>query len=165
MISEPEPGKAPYEINIAKGVSAAQPTASEAKGPSTSARRDPSMLSPEMSRYLRHIELIQQAPRCEHMKANGVRCGSPALRGKQFCYFHHRLRIPKTRTQLPPLEDANAIQCAIMQIADAVLRKELDRATANTLLYALQTAAGNLKRVKFEPGVLAFAGNEIGVGF
>lgn len=27
---------------------------------------------------------------CRHIKANGVRCGSPALRGKPRCYFHDR---------------------------------------------------------------------------
>jgi hypothetical protein len=52
---------------------------------------------------------------------------------------------------LPPLEDANGVQCAIMQVAHAVLHKQIDRLTANTLLYALQTAASNLKRVRFEP--------------
>jgi len=28
--------------------------------------------------------------RCEHIKTNGTQCGSPALRGKHFCYFHKR---------------------------------------------------------------------------
>jgi hypothetical protein len=29
-------------------------------------------------------------PQCQHIKLNGVRCGSPALRGKDLCYFHNR---------------------------------------------------------------------------
>jgi hypothetical protein len=28
---------------------------------------------------------------CTHIKVTGVRCGSPALRGEQFCYFHQRM--------------------------------------------------------------------------
>src|SRR5579863_7478587 len=28
---------------------------------------------------------------CTHIKVSGVRCGSPALRREQFCYFHQRL--------------------------------------------------------------------------
>ncbi len=31
-------------------------------------------------------------PTCHHLKANGVWCGSPALRGHRFCYFHHQWR-------------------------------------------------------------------------
>lgn len=27
-------------------------------------------------------------PLCRHIKANGLRCESPALRGETFCYFH-----------------------------------------------------------------------------
>src|SRR5579864_2557852 len=26
---------------------------------------------------------------CEHVKSNGVRCASPALRGEKLCFFHH----------------------------------------------------------------------------
>src|SRR5271166_6951666 len=28
---------------------------------------------------------------CTHIKVNGVPCGSPALRGEAFCYFHQRM--------------------------------------------------------------------------
>ena len=27
---------------------------------------------------------------CDHLKLDGVPCGSPALRGKKLCYYHHR---------------------------------------------------------------------------
>ncbi len=27
-------------------------------------------------------------PRCTHIKTNGTQCGSPALRGRRFCFFH-----------------------------------------------------------------------------
>lgn len=29
---------------------------------------------------------------CRHIRANGTRCGSPALRGEALCYFHRRDR-------------------------------------------------------------------------
>ncbi len=29
-----------------------------------------------------------QAPRCQHIKFNGERCGCPALQGKPVCRFH-----------------------------------------------------------------------------
>jgi hypothetical protein len=28
-------------------------------------------------------------PECEHIKSNGIRCGSPAMRGAKLCFFHH----------------------------------------------------------------------------
>ena len=38
---------------------------------------------------------------CTHIKVTGVRCGSPTLRGEQFCYFHQRMiRTSKARTRV-----------------------------------------------------------------
>ena len=34
---------------------------------------------------------------CEHIKDNGSTCGSPALTGYSFCFFHQRLRQPRHR--------------------------------------------------------------------
>ncbi|HYL13004.1 MAG TPA: hypothetical protein VEV41_08205 [Terriglobales bacterium] len=43
-------------------------------------------------------------PICEHIKNDGIRCGSPALRGRSFCYFHKRWRETHSRRFLaaPP---------------------------------------------------------------
>ena len=38
---------------------------------------------------------------CTHIKVTGVRCGSPALRGEQFCYFHQRML--RMRIEIPTL--------------------------------------------------------------
>ena len=45
---------------------------------------------------------------CTHIKVTGVRCGSPALRGEQFCYFHQRMLCSVRLPQLPrpPLRPA-----------------------------------------------------------
>jgi hypothetical protein len=32
------------------------------------------------------------AARCRHIKVNGTQCGSPALRNKIFCFYHHKDR-------------------------------------------------------------------------
>ena len=57
---------------------------------------------------------------CTHIKVTGVRCGSPALRGEQFCYFHQRMvrgvRTPP-QARLHPItliEDEESIQSALM---------------------------------------------------
>ena len=96
---------------------------------------------------------------CEHIKANGLRCGSPALRQRRYCYFHfcaHDLRRrrrqhPNAPFVLPLLEDANSIQMAIQQVAEAVLEERIDNKRAGLLLFACQTAACNLKNCDFEP--------------
>ena len=34
---------------------------------------------------------------CQHTKDNGVLCGSPAMRGKHYCYFHLEVLIRRQR--------------------------------------------------------------------
>ena len=36
-------------------------------------------------------------PECRHIKTSGGKCGSPALRGQPYCYFHSRLRERATQ--------------------------------------------------------------------
>ena len=102
---------------------------------------------------------MSTVPNCQHIKTNGLQCGSPALHGHNHCYFHcqqYDLRRRKRNAkppacELPPLEDANAIQVAVMEIARALLEDRLELRRASLLLYALQIASSNLKRVNFEP--------------
>jgi hypothetical protein len=101
------------------------------------------------------------APRCRHIKVNGTQCGSPAFRNKNFCFYHQRDR-PLTvecysegpyasgEIALPLFEDAHSIQTVIRQVVQMVLQKRLERKTASLLLYALQIASSNLKRMELE---------------
>ncbi len=102
---------------------------------------------------------------CEHIKTNGEFCGSPALRGRAYCFFHlgimgRRLRMQKHimlgeyhHLQLPTLEDANSIQMALMQVMEALLRDQIDNKVAGLLLYGLQIASSNLQQgANFEQG-------------
>ena len=121
-----------------------------------------------ISRIPRQAAKVRQ---CEHIKANGEFCGSPALRGRRYCYFHlthigRRLRAERVHAQavgasaesnaapleLPPFEDAGSIQIALMQVVDAILQNRLDTKRAGLVLYALQTASCNLNNgAAFEP--------------
>ncbi len=100
---------------------------------------------------------------CEHVKANGHFCGSPAMRGRSYCFFHiidigRRLRLQRyfdhglqaPAIELPLLEDAASIQLALVQVTDALLKGTLDRKTAGLVLYSLQTASLNLRNVQKE---------------
>jgi hypothetical protein len=102
------------------------------------------------------------APRCRHIKVSGTQCGSPALRNKNFCFYHQQDRpiavdcfynpdeYSTGEIILSPFEDAHSIQSVIRQIVQMVLQKRLERKTASLLLYALQIASSNLKRMEHE---------------
>ena len=107
------------------------------------------------------IAPAHRASRCHHIKSNGVRCGSPALRDEIYCYFHRIWRSQPDRQpyrpdpngalyNLPLLEDADGVQMALQQVLDSVLANKMDLRRANTLLYGLQTAAANVKRTEFD---------------
>jgi hypothetical protein len=92
------------------------------------------------------------------LKLDGIRCNSPAVRGKKRCYFHEqlqRMRRPARSAsaraaviELPPLEDALSIQAALMQVTRAILNDQISDKKAGLLLYALQTAATNLRTIE-----------------
>jgi hypothetical protein len=101
------------------------------------------------------------APRCRHIKVSGAQCGSPSLRNKNFCFYHQQNRpisaacyydqpYPMGEIELPAFEDAHAIQTVIRQVVQMVLQKRLEQKTAKLLLYALQIASTNLKRMELE---------------
>jgi hypothetical protein len=103
---------------------------------------------------------MNDIPRCQHVKVNGIQCGSPALRRKRFCYFHENYRQTQARlledesknriSNFPLLEDANSIQVAVMHVIHLLGSGKMDTKVAGLMLYALQTASANMKRVSFE---------------
>ena len=101
-----------------------------------------------------------EAPRCRHIKVSGAQCGSPALRSKSFCFYHQERPLmvpcyydrdyPLGEINLPLFEDAHSVQSVIRQVVQMVMQKRLERETAGLLLYALQIASSNLKRMDLE---------------
>jgi hypothetical protein len=93
--------------------------------------------------------------RCTHIQITGHRCGSPALKKEYFCYFHTRMiKGVQTRvdSQIHPIaliENAEAIQAAIMHMIDAVLKGTIDNKRANIVLKALHIAVRNSRNVYF----------------
>jgi hypothetical protein len=81
------------------------------------------------------------------------RCGSPAMRGKPFCYFHHRLRetwiLPGHPDYEPPiLEDEYSLQISLSHVHRALSKNLICLDQARLMLYGLQLAAANLKHLK-----------------
>ena len=103
---------------------------------------------------------MDDVPRCQHVKVNGVQCGSPALRRRRRCYFHEGVRIERVKVKedqflqrgfdMPVLEDGNAVQIALMKVLQMLVRGTMDAKTAGLMLYGLQTASANLKNTDFE---------------
>jgi hypothetical protein len=104
---------------------------------------------------------LENVNRCRHVKVNGTQCGSPALRRRRLCFFHVRCQEQRARIAgsqfgqarfvVPLLEDANAVQLALMQVMQLLGSGQMDHRTAGLMLYALQTASVNLRNTQFEP--------------
>ncbi len=92
-----------------------------------------------------------QFPAASTFKFNGIQCGSPALRSKNFCYFHNRIRYQRPDYDIPVLEDANSVQFAVMEVVRGLMEDQIDAKKAALVLYGLQIASINLKHVSFEP--------------
>jgi len=93
---------------------------------------------------------------CSHIKVNGIRCGSPALRQEVFCYFHQRMirgvRTPP-KSRLHPIanfEDAQAIQASLMEVVNALVRNQIDVPRARLVLRALSIAVRNAGKTHFD---------------
>jgi len=90
---------------------------------------------------------------CEHIRISGQRCGSPALRGEARCYFHNTVRNPYGGIPMP--EDAASIQIGLNRVIRNLEAEPPTTKTYALMLYALQTASANLKRVREEAALVA----------
>ena len=126
-------------------VLAAHPNSHEAK-----------ILRPQYQKIIDRINLMENRKTCTHIKVSGVRCGSPSLRGEQFCYYHQRMhcgvRTPR-QSRLHPLaciEDKESIQSALAEVINALLRNTIDMKRATLILRALHIAVKNAGRAGFK---------------
>ena len=96
-------------------------------------------------------------PICNFRKPDGVRCGSPALNGHNYCYFHTRAyrdatrgararrRYSTRRFALPPLDDMRVIQDLLSQILGGLCDDTIDYQRATAMLSALRMASSELR--------------------
>jgi len=98
----------------------------------------------------KNLDKADEAPRCEKVREDGTMCGCPRMNGHNYCYAHERMLQARARKlELPPLEDGNGIQMALMLVQRALIDDEISVKKAGLLLYSLQTAALNLKNTTF----------------
>ena len=96
------------------------------------------------------MPIAPHIPRCHHVHTNGVRCGSPSMRGRKLCYYHVRIttKPPARPTDMPSLEDGNAIQLGIAAVIHRLLTYDIDYKAAYCLLHAYKLALWNLKNLR-----------------
>ena len=98
----------------------------------------------------RKLKLADEAPRCEHIKTNGLRCGSPAIKDTPLCYFHGETRKQRESeaaakaADLPVLEDMHSIQLAVMRVCGLLANKTIEEKTARVLFDGLRLAQKTL---------------------
>ena len=98
---------------------------------------------------------------CEHVKMGGGRCGSPAMRGLRYCYYHRG-----AHSELPPAELLAGLGChghedelrirhepypgalhpRFFQLAHALMHNEIDLRRGKLMLKSLHRAAGRVFR-------------------
>ena len=97
-------------------------------------------------------------PTCSHLKADGLPCGSPSIRGKKLCYYHqrdHRRQqfAAKVLRQLDPLsphaplpKTLPQVQVALYEVMQAVAEKRIPLERAGVRLFALQQVSQRLRK-------------------
>jgi predicted AAA+ superfamily ATPase len=93
---------------------------------------------------------ITTVPLCQRPMDDTRHCGSPAMRGKRYCYYHQRqyeqsIRITGQRARQPwfesvALDDRNAIQNALRQVMQRLASGEIEFAKAGLMLNQLRAA-------------------------
>jgi hypothetical protein len=98
---------------------------------------------------------MHQLRLCTHIKTNGQKCGSPALRHHTLCYFHYqwqkrdqrRVRLggpismnKNSGIELPLLDGPESILLSIMEIQRGLLDQRIEIKMGTALLYSLQLA-------------------------
>jgi hypothetical protein len=108
-------------------------------------------LDQEIYQKLWHnLERANKAPRCSAIKEDGTRCGAPKMKTGLYCYAHVQMAEARAeKLALPALEDANAIQMAVMLVQKALIDDEISEKKAGLLLYSIQIAAANVGKTTF----------------
>jgi hypothetical protein len=85
---------------------------------------------------------------CQHVKKDGVRCGSPAMREKRYCFFHLREREHGAKRKAEyqgqrwfeavDLNDPKAVQRALWEVINRLLEGRIPRKRAAEIIGKLR---------------------------
>jgi len=92
-----------------------------------------------------------EAPRCQHVRMSGVRCGASAARGKRFCQLHQVIaEIEELDRTLAPNGEATLLQLALWQVMRVLRGPAPDYKACRLMLHALEISRANLKNFAAE---------------
>jgi len=97
-----------------------------------------------------NYEKANRAPRCVHIRPNGLACTQPALRNRHFCRFHDPIGKVSRACNIPVLEDAPTLQVAYTEVVSALIARKMDHKTAELCFQGLRMAGKNLKQFQHE---------------
>jgi hypothetical protein len=86
-----------------------------------------------------------QCRTCEHMFAAGKQCGSPAMKGFHFCYYHRQNRRLRGREVVPGLHSRREIQKSLSNICQGLIAGRIGSEEAGRLIYAIQLAMTTMR--------------------
>ncbi|MDP9268248.1 MAG: hypothetical protein M3P27_07980 [Acidobacteriota bacterium] len=93
------------------------------------------------------IKAAAAAPRCQHVRINGQHCAAPARTGSNWCMFHYGdyegAAFPTTGVP----EDAASIQLEVGRVIRQLQSQTIETKSAALILYGLQVASMNLRRL------------------
>ena len=91
---------------------------------------------------------------CRHIHAAGQRCGSPAVRGRNFCFYHGTARRGFPASERKSISDSSRtwftfqhidtradVQLALFDVLSRIATNDLDTKRAGLLLYASRSPA------------------------
>ncbi|HVP56237.1 MAG TPA: hypothetical protein VMU45_14700 [Candidatus Eisenbacteria bacterium] len=96
-------------------------------------------------------------PTCNHRKPHGLLCGSPAVRSKKLCFYHHRdhqrrqyaERILRCNDPLRPSASLPRtladMQVMLSEVLTALTDDSISNRRVGKLLYALQQRSASLR--------------------
>ena len=104
---------------------------------------------------------MARVPICQHVKRDGVRCGSPAMRRKRYCFFHQRENEHGAKRtgegsrqrwfEQVDLNDPNAVRRAIREVMERALAGKIGHKKACGILFRLQDAVVDMQTAAVFP--------------
>jgi hypothetical protein len=88
--------------------------------------------------------------RCQHIKADGVQCNLPSVRGRSLCHRHEVIRRTITRptkidAPFPHVEDPASLQLAFNDIIQRILRAQISYDDAALVIRSLRGAMAAMR--------------------
>jgi hypothetical protein len=108
---------------------------------------------------------------CQQVKRNGVRCGSPAMRRKRYCFFYQREHEHGAKRtdehsrqrwfERIDLNDANAVQRALSEVMQRIFEGNISYKKAAEILFKLREAVAKIQGIGGSNGSLVHSPEEL----